>query len=198
MGMKPRQGRQPESPARAADVTAADPALWAPLTEGERADALRLVAEDGRAAGMVKVGRYRVAAVEPLALKPPHPRAGRRCARVVAYDYAAAARVDAGVDLDAGDVFHFATAAGQPPLAAAEEAAAIAVAAADPDVQAQLGLDDRPRAALQYWSRHPADRAYRARAAAVVFGPAGGAPSVVAVVDLADRQVTEVVPAERW
>ena len=51
---------------------AADPALFEPLCEGERADALRVMTEDRRLATMAKVARYRVTAVEPLVVKPPH------------------------------------------------------------------------------------------------------------------------------
>src|SRR5262245_53780955 len=76
-----------------------DPALFDPLTEGERADALRVLTEDRRLATMAKVARYRVVAVEPLVLKPPNALFGRRIARVVAYDYAAARCVAALVDL---------------------------------------------------------------------------------------------------
>src|SRR5688500_2897883 len=51
---------------RNADVVAADPSLFAPLTPGEIADALRTLTEDRRVATMAKIGRYRVVASEPL------------------------------------------------------------------------------------------------------------------------------------
>src|SRR5688572_22748433 len=58
--------------ARRAALLAADPALFEPLCEGERADALRVMTEDRRLANMAKIARYRITAVEPLVLKPPH------------------------------------------------------------------------------------------------------------------------------
>ena len=50
---------------RAADVEAADPALFDPLTRGETADALRTLIEDKRVSSMAKVGRYRIICTEP-------------------------------------------------------------------------------------------------------------------------------------
>src|SRR4051812_27489881 len=40
------------------DVRHADVSLFAPLTEGERADAVRCLLEDERLRGLAKVGRY--------------------------------------------------------------------------------------------------------------------------------------------
>src|SRR5574342_25674 len=54
------------------------PELFEPLTEGERAEAQRLLIEDRRLATMAKVGRYRVVAAEPQPVKPPHPLANHR------------------------------------------------------------------------------------------------------------------------
>ena len=88
------------------DVAASDPSLFAPLTPGETADAIRTLTEDRRVAAMAKVGRYRVVTTEPLVVKPPHWMTGHRLARVVVYDHAADACVDACVDLDAGVVAH--------------------------------------------------------------------------------------------
>lgn len=175
-----------------------DPQLFAPLSEGERADALRILTEDRRLAQMAAVGRYRVIAAEPLVVKEPHELAGKRLARVVAYDYSADRSVHACVDLDAVVVAHLQLGPIQPMLALEEEAAAIAVALNDDRVQAQLGLGDQPRAALHYWSNREADIAYRRRSAAVLFGQPDQRPSIVAVVDLLDSQVVEVVPAEQW
>jgi Cu2+-containing amine oxidase len=105
----------------AMDVIASDPGLFAPLTPGEVADAVRTLTEDRRVSGMAKVGRYRVIATEPLVVKPPHWMAGHRLARVVVYDYAADHCVDACVDLDAGVVAHLDVSKAQPMLSREEE-----------------------------------------------------------------------------
>ena len=175
-----------------------DPALFDPLTEGERADALRVLTEDRRLATMAKIARYRVVAVEPLVVKPPHQLFGRRVARVVAYDYAADRCVDALVDLDTGVVAALQIDEKQPMLGHEEEAQAVAAALADERVKRELGLSDEPLAAMHYWSRRDVEIASSRRCAAVVFGQAGARPTLVAVVDLVDGQVTEVVPAEMW
>jgi hypothetical protein len=175
-----------------------DPSLFAALSEGERADALRILTEDRRVASMAKVSRYRVIAAEPMVLKPPHALFNRRLARVVAFDYAADRCVDALVDLDGGVVAHISLTEAQPTLAHDEEALAVAVALNDDRVKRELGLGDEPQAALQYWSRREADLAYGRRSAAVLFGQPGARPSLVAVVDLVDRAIVDVVPAEQW
>ncbi|MEZ4398630.1 MAG: hypothetical protein R3B06_01330 [Kofleriaceae bacterium] len=189
------------APARRAappDVTGSDASLFAPLTPGEAADAVRTLTEDRRVAGMAKVGRYRVIATEPLVVKPPHWIHGHRLARVVVYDYAADRTVDATVDLDAGVVAHLDVSRAQPMLSREEEAIATSVATLDERVRAQLALGDQPQVTMHYWGKDAADPAYARRSAAVVFGRAGGHPSLVAVVDLLDNQVTAVVPASQW
>lgn len=178
--------------------TSAAPELFEPLTEGERADAQRILVEDKRLASMAKVGRYRVLAAEPLVVKPPHRLTGRRLARLVAFDYASDRSIEAGVDLDEGIVAHLQVSKSQPLLAPEEEAAAVAIALADERVKGELGLGDLPQAAMHYWSRRAADLAYARRSAAVLFGQDGARPSLVAVVDLLDNQVTELVPADQW
>ncbi len=175
-----------------------DPALFDPLTEGERADALRVLTEDRRLATMAKVARYRVVAVEPLVVKPPSELFGRRVARVVAYDYAADRCVDALVDLDHGAVAALQIDEKQPMLGREEEVQAVAAALADERVKRELGLSDEPLAAMHYWSRRDVEIASSRRSAAVVFGQPGARPTLVAVVDLTGGQVTEVVPAEQW
>ena len=122
---------------RDADVKAADPALFDPLTPGEIADALRTLTEDRRLSSMAKVGRYRVICTEPLVVKPPHWMAGHRLARVVAYDYAADRTVDACIDLDAGVVAHLELDKSQPMLSRDEEALAISIAMTDERVREQ-------------------------------------------------------------
>ena len=182
----------------AADVAAADPALFDPLTPGEIADALRTLTEDRRLSSMAKVGRYRVICSEPLVVKPPHWMAGHRLARIVAYDYAADRAVDACVDLDAGVVAHLELTRAQPMLSRDEEALAVSIAMVDARVREKLALGDTAQSALHYWGRGPDDLAFARRSAAVVFGRADGHASVVAVVDLLENMVTQVVPAERW
>jgi hypothetical protein len=182
----------------APDVANADPSLFDPLTPGEVADALRTMTEDKRLAAMAKVGRYRVICTEPLVVKPPHWMAGHRLARVVAYDYAADRCVDVCVDLDAGVVAHLELSKGQPMLSREEEALAVSVAMTDDRVRSKLQLGDVPQMTMHYWGRSPNDISFARRSAAVVFGRADGHSSLVAVVDLLDNQVTQVVPAEMW
>ena len=184
--------------AREPDLEDADPTLFDPLTPGETADALRTLTEDRRLSQMAKVGRYRIICCEPLVLKPPHWMAGHRLARVVAYDYAADRAVDACVDLDAGVVAHLELSKGQPMLSREEEALAVSIASVDQRVRDQLGMGDVPLMTSHYWGRTPADLAYARRSAAVVFGRDDGHASVVAVVDLLDNTVTQVVPAGQW
>jgi Cu2+-containing amine oxidase len=185
-------------PTTASDVAASDPTLFAPLTPGECADAVRTLTEDRRVAAMAKVGRYRVIATEPLVVKPPHWIAGHRLARVVVYDYAADRCVDACVDLDAGVVAHLDISRAQPMLSREEESEAISVAQLDSRVRDQLTLGEAPLIAMHYWGIDATDPGYSRRAAAVMFGQHGGHPSLVAVVDLIDNQVTAVVPAAQW
>jgi len=181
-----------------ADVAAADPALFDPLTQGEIADALRTLTEDRRLSSMAKVGRYRVICSEPLVVKPPHWMAGHRLARIVVYDYAADRAVDACVDLDAGVVAHLELNRSQPMLSRDEEALAVSVAMVDARVREKLALGDTAQASLHYWGRAPDDLAFARRSAAVVFGRPDGHASVIAIVDLLENMVTQVVPAEHW
>jgi Cu2+-containing amine oxidase len=193
--------KKPSSPSKAraqADIAEADPALFDPLTPGEVADALRTLTEDRRLSSMAKVGRYRVICTEPLVVKPPHWMSGHRLVRVVAYDYAADRTIDACVDLDAGVVSHLELTQAQPMLSRDEEALAVSIAMVDDRVRAQLALGDAPQSTLHYWGRSPEDLSFARRSAAVVFGRADGHASLVAVVDLLENIVTQVVPAERW
>jgi Cu2+-containing amine oxidase len=187
---KPTGGRK--SP----DVAASDPTLFDPLTPGEVADALRTLTEDRRLGSMAKVGRYRVICTEPLVVKPPHWMAGHRLARIVAYDYATDRCVDACVDLDAGVVAHLELTRAQPMLSRDEEAIAVSIAMVDERVRSKLTLGESPQSTLHYWGRSAKDMAYSRRSAAVVFGRQDGHATLVAIVDLLDNQVTQVVPAE--
>jgi hypothetical protein len=183
---------------RNADVEAADASLFDPLTAGEIADALRTLTEDRRLGSMAKVGRYRVICTEPLVVKPPHWMAGHRLVRVVAYDYSADRAVDACVDLDAGVVAHLELTKGQPLLSRDEEALAVSIAMVDDRVREKLALGDVPQVTMHYWGRTQNEIAFARRSAAVLFGRPDGHSSLVAVVDLVDGQVTQVVPAELW
>lgn len=197
-GPKAATAAKPAKPAKPPDVERADPTLFDPLTPGEVADALRTLTEDRRLSSMAKVGRYRVICTEPLVVKPPHWMAGHRLARVVAYDYAADRSVDACVDLDAGVVAHLELTHAQPMLSRDEEALAVSIAMVDDRVREKLALGDAPQSTMHYWGRTPEDLAYARRSAAVVFGRADGHASIVAVVDLIEHLVTQVVPAELW
>jgi hypothetical protein len=191
-------GAKKKAPNGRSDVAAADPTLFAPLTPGEVADALRTLTEDRRVGNMAKVGRYRVIASEPLVVKPPHWMAGHRLARVVVYDYAADRCVDATVDLDAGIVAHLDITRSQPMLSREEEAIAVGVAMSDERVRGKLSLGDEAMSAMHYWGRRESELAFSRRSAAVLFGRAGSHPTLVAVVDLLDNAVTDVVPASQW
>lgn len=184
--------------AKGGEADAADPSLFDPLTPGEVADALRTLTEDRRLSSMAKVGRYRVICTEPLVVKPPHWMAGHRLVRVVAYDYAADRSVDACVDLDAGVVAHLELTKAQPMLSRDEEALAVSIAMVDNRVREKLAMGDAPQITMHYWGRTQNDLAFERRSAAVIFGRPDGHASIVAVVDLIDAQVTQVVPAEQW
>jgi hypothetical protein len=175
-----------------------DAALFAPLTDGERAETLRLLTEDARLAAMANVGRYRVIAVEPLAVKSPADLSGHRLARAVVYDYSSERSVDACIDLDTGKVLHLKVARTQPMLSRDEENTAIAIALADEQVKSKLAPGDGLQAAMHYWSHSDTSLAYSRRAAAVLLGQPGGATSLIAVVDLLDNLVCEIVPAAEW
>jgi hypothetical protein len=183
---------------KSADVAASDPSLFDPLTPGEVADALRTLTEDRRLSSMAKVGRYRVICTEPLVVKPPHWMAGHRLVRVVAYDYSSDRAVDACVDLDAGVVAHLELSKAQPMLSSDEEALAVSIAMVDDRVRGKLAMGDVPQVTMHYWGRTQNDLSFARRSAAVVFGRSDGHASLVAVVDLIDGQVTQVVPAELW
>jgi hypothetical protein len=194
LARKPRHVRERAQ----ADVAQADATLFADLTEGERADALRNVLEDERLREVAKVGRYRVVTVEPLVVKPPEPLAGRRLARVIIFDYAGDRCIDAAVDLDNGAVCHLGASNAQPFLSPEEEAAAIGAAMKDERVVKSLAPGEGATAVMHYWSRRKTDIAYKRRSAVVLFGQPGERPSLVVVVDVMDLMVIDVVPAEQW
>jgi hypothetical protein len=193
---KPKKKKKAKG--RRLSVDAADPELFAPLTDGERADAVRVLTEDLRVAAMAKVGRYRVITVEPQVLKPPSKHANCRLARIVTYDYSAQRTVDAIIDLEEHVVADLTFTKNQPMLSRDEEAIAISLAMADSRIEEALGLGEEPLAAMHYWSNDETELAYSRRSAAVIFGQPGARPSTVAIVDLVDNVVGDVVPAEHW
>jgi Cu2+-containing amine oxidase len=192
----PKSAPKPGGGRRSPDVADSDPTLFDPLTHGEVADALRTLTEDRRLSSMAKVGRYRVICTEPLVVKPPHWMAGHRLARVVAYDYATDRCVDACIDLDAGVVAHLELTKAQPMLSRDEEALAVSIAMTDERVRSKLTLGESPQSTMHYWGRTSDDVSYARRSAAVVFGRSDGHSTLVAIVDLLDNAVTQVVPAE--
>ena len=133
-----------------------------------------------------------------LVAKAPADVVNHRLARAVIYDYSSERSVDASVDLDTGKVVRLHVARTQPMLSRDEEAAAIAIALADEQVKSKLAAGDAPQVAMHYWSRRDTSLAYSRRAAAVLLGQPGGATSVIAVVDLLDNLVCEIVPAAEW
>ncbi len=190
---KPAKKTAAKKPTKAVDL----PELFASLTEGERAESLRILLEDNRLANMAKVGRYRVIAVEPLALKTA-PKDARRLARLVIYDYSADRCVEANINLDQGTVRDLSINRSQPMLAAEEEDAAMEIAVRDSRVREQLVLGEVPIAAMHYWSHRASELSHNRRTAAVLLGEPGNRPSLVALVDLLDAQVTEIVPGHAW
>jgi len=192
----PKQASKPTGKPRSPDVAASDPTLFDPLTHGEVADAIRTLTEDRRLSSMAKVGRYRIIVTEPLVVKPPHWMAGHRLARVVAYDYSTDRTVDACVDLDEGVVAHLELTKAQPMLSRDEEALAVSIAMTDDRVRSKLTLGESPQSTMHYWGRAATDLSFDRRSAAVIFGRPDGHSTLVAVVDLLDNLVTQVIPAE--
>ena len=192
----PKSAAKSAGRTRSPDVAASDPTLFDPLTHGEVADAVRTLTEDRRLSSMAKVGRYRIIVTEPLVVKPPHWMAGHRLARVVAYDYSTDRTVDACVDLDAGVVAHLELTKAQPMLSRDEEALAVSIAMTDDRVRSKLTLGESPQSTMHYWGRNATDLSFDRRSAAVIFGRPDGHSTLVAIVDLLDNAVTQVIPAE--
>jgi len=74
----------------------------------------------------------------------------------------------------------------------------VSIAMTDERVREKLVLGDVAQTTMHYWGRNPKDISFARRSAAVIFGRTDGHASLVAVVDLLDNQVTQVVPAEMW
>jgi hypothetical protein len=158
--------------------------------EGE--EALRILLDDDMMHSIARIGRFCVLANETVVVEPPDPLAGHRMAHIDLVDYARDRAVKATVDLELGGVSSLSCAPAASTLAPQEEAEALAVALADRRVSGGINLGDEPQAIM-----HTGD-ACGHRSAAVLFGLARAQPTLVAVVDLARRQVTRVVPADRW
>jgi hypothetical protein len=122
--------------------------------------------------------------------------AGHRLARVVVYGYPPTAVDACTISTPAGRPPRITRS--QPMLSRDEEAVAIGVAMSDDRVRGKLSLGDEAMSAMHYWGRRENDLAYARRSAAVIFGRPGAHPTLVAVVDLLDNQVTDVVPASQW
>jgi hypothetical protein len=152
----------------------------------DRASALRILMDDGMMRGIARIGCFRV-----LTNEPAEPPTGRRLFAIDLVDYASDRSVHACVDLDRRGVASLACTPAEPRLAPEEEADALAVALADRRVAGGINLGDEPQS-IVHVDAHPH------RAAAILFGAQRSSPSLVAVVDLARRTVTKVVPAERW
>jgi hypothetical protein len=145
--------------------------------------ALHILLGDATMRGIARRQRFRIVENEPLETAPP---AGRRLRGIALVDYASDRAVTAEVDLDRGDVSSLRFDPAGPNLAPAEEDEALAVALADRRVAVGLALGDTPQRFVHVGATH--------RSAAIAFGTTRGAPSFVAVVDLARRAVTKILP----
>jgi hypothetical protein len=153
-------------------------------------EALRILLDNDMMRSIKRIGCFRVVASETVVVEPPDPLAGHRLTRIDLLDYARDRTVSAQVDLDLGGVASLSCAPAAPTLAPEEEAEALAVALADRRVSCGISLGDAPQAIMHIGHGH--------RSAAVLFGMPRAQPTLVAVVDLARRQVTRVVPADHW
>ena len=158
-------------------------------TERDRKEALRILLDDDMMRSIARIGRFRVLAHETVVAEPPDPHAGHRLARIDLVDYASDRSVKACVDLDLGGVASLSCTPAAAVLAPEEEADALAVALADRRVAGGILLGDAPQSII-----HVCPRTGEHRSAAIAFGTPRAQPTLVAVVDLAMRQVTKIVP----
>jgi hypothetical protein len=150
--------------------------------------------DDDMMQSIARIGRIRVLAHETVIASPPDPLAGHRISHIDLVDYTHDRTVKARIDLDLGGVASLSCAPAAATLAPEEEAEALALALADRRVANGICLGDGPQTIT-----HVATRAATPhRSAAVMFGAPRMQPTFIAVVDLACRQVTEIVPADRW
>jgi hypothetical protein len=132
---------------------------------------------------------------DQLVVDPPDPLAGRRIRLIDLVDYESDRAVTACVDLDRGSVATLKCRAAES-LAPAEEADALSVALADRRVAAGITLGDRPQSIIRFVRCGGASGEPHHRSAAITFCTPRSAPSLVAIVDLARRAVTKIVPAD--
>jgi len=135
-------------------------------------------------------GRFRVLVNDRIVVEPPDPLAGRHLRCIDLVDYTSDRAVTACVDLDRGGLTSLRCAPAEQRFAPAEEDDAISVALADRRVAAGITLGDRPQSIIHV---APSDGH---RSAAISFGAPFTAPSLVAIVDLARRAVTRIVPSD--
>ena len=169
--------------------------LFQPLTPGEKAMATRVLLEDPRVASMAKVGRYQVISAEPWVpkLKKSKPK---RAAKLVVYDYALNKTIQAFIDIENIKIDKLIQNSSQPMLSKEEECKAIKIASSDSQIASALAKDESLQAVLHYWSSKESEQSYNQRSAALVFGDKE--PTLVAIVNLNNASVIDVVPAHKW
>jgi hypothetical protein len=158
----------------------------------EAEQALEILLADEMMRSIAKSSCYRVRMNDRLAVEPPDPLAGRRLRLIDIVDYASDRTVTACVDLDRGSVASLRRAPAEASLAPSEEDDALSVALADRRVAAGIALGDRPQSIVRVGAHGEPHH----RSAAITFGPEPTTPSLVAIVDLARRAVTKIVPAD--
>ena len=198
------QPKKPGPPAKAAkrgaDVVKADPTLFDPLTPGEVADALRTLTEDRRVScdGEGRpLPRARAPSRSWSSRRTGWPGTGSR----------ASSRTTTRHDRSRRCVRRSRRRRGRAPRAHAGAADAVARRGGDRDLdrdrrqprarEARASATCRSRRCTTGAARPATCRSRGARPRSI-FGRADGHASLVAVVDLLDQPVTQVVPAEQW
>jgi hypothetical protein len=159
----------------------------------EADEALHILLADEMMKSIARGGCYRVRVNDRLGVESPDPLAGRRLRFIDLVDYASDREVTACVDLDRSSLTSLRCRPAEARLAPAEEADALTVALADRRVAAGIALGDQPQSIVRVGG---AGAEPHHRSAAVTFGAARSTPSLVAIVDLARRSVTKILPHE--
>ena len=159
----------------------------------EADEALHILLADEMMRSIARGGCYRVRVNDRLGVESSDPQAGRRVRFIDLVDYASDREVTACVDLDRSTITSLRCRPAEARLAPAEEADALSVALADRRVAAGIALGDRPQSIVRVGG---AGTEPHHRSAAVTFGTPRSAPSLVAIVDLARRAVTKILPHE--
>jgi hypothetical protein len=159
----------------------------------EAAAALEILLADEMMRSIARSGCFRVRVNDRLAVESPDPLAGRRLRFIDLVDYTSDRAVTACVDLDRATITSLRCRPAESRLAPSEEADALTVALADRRVAAGITLGDRPQSIVRVGG---VGGEPQHRSAAVTFGTPRSAPSLVAIVDLARRAVTKIVPPE--